>query len=123
MTTLTEGRHAAEFVLSEANGGRSRESVTVGAGADLKAGTVVGIETASGEYLASPATGSTGEETAVAVLLYDANAASAAVDNVAVIARDAEVNGNILAYDASVDTAPEIAAKATQLAAVGIIVR
>jgi hypothetical protein len=42
---------------------------------------------------------------------------------VAVIARHAEINGDLLTYEATVDTSPEIAAKAVQLAAVGIIVR
>jgi hypothetical protein len=41
----------------------------------------------------------------------------------AVISRDAEVNGDCLEYEATVDTDNEKAAKATQLAAVGIIVR
>lgn len=40
---LTEGRHAAEFVLSEASGSRSRESITIVSGAGVVvAGTVLG---------------------------------------------------------------------------------
>ncbi|MBK1719222.1 head decoration protein [Thiocystis violacea] len=42
MTTLTEGRHAGGFIVSEANGGRSRETVTLAAAQDLEAGTVLG---------------------------------------------------------------------------------
>ena len=42
MATLTEGQHTAEFLVSEANGCRSRESVTILSGQDLAAGTVCG---------------------------------------------------------------------------------
>lgn len=38
---LSEGRHAAEFVLDEANGNRSRENVTVAAGAACSPGSVL----------------------------------------------------------------------------------
>lgn len=42
MTTFTEGTHAGEFIVSEANGNRSREKVTVLSGQVLKAGAVLG---------------------------------------------------------------------------------
>jgi hypothetical protein len=42
MSTLTETTHTAEFLLSEADGKRSREAVTVLSGQDLTAGAVVG---------------------------------------------------------------------------------
>lgn len=42
MTTVTENRHAEETVASEANGTRSRETITVVSGQDLLAGTVLG---------------------------------------------------------------------------------
>lgn len=42
MTTLTEGLHAAEFILSEANFHRSRDAITVSLSAVLGAGTVLG---------------------------------------------------------------------------------
>ena len=35
--TLTEGQHTGEFVVSEANGTRSREKITVLSGQNLKA--------------------------------------------------------------------------------------
>jgi hypothetical protein len=40
--TKTEGQHAGEFILSEANWNRSRDNVTVLSGQNLKAGAVVG---------------------------------------------------------------------------------
>ena len=42
MTILTEGKHAAEFLVSEAGGSRSRERITVLSGETLVAGAVVG---------------------------------------------------------------------------------
>jgi len=42
MTTLTETNHAAEFMVSEAEGYRSRAAVTVLSGQDLGAGAVLG---------------------------------------------------------------------------------
>jgi hypothetical protein len=126
MTTFTEGRHAAEFVLSEAEGTRSRDTVTLyggytGAG-KLKPGTVLGKLTSGGKYVASPASGSDGSQTAIAVLIGWADVTDGDVE-AAVISRDAEVNGNCLEYEATVDQDGEKTTKATQLAAVGIIVR
>lgn len=120
---FNEGRHAAEFLLWEQGITYSRDNIVVASGSgELKAGTVLGKITASGKYKASTATGSDGGQTAAAVLLYDVDATSADV-KVAAITRGAEVNGKILAYDATVDDDAKKAAKATQLAAVGIIVR
>jgi len=42
MANLTEGIHAAEFLVSEAPGHRSREEITVLSGQDLVAGQVLG---------------------------------------------------------------------------------
>lgn len=123
MAILTEGRHAAEGLLSEANFHRSRDNITVASGAGkLSAGTVLGKLTTGGKYTPSPATGSDGSQTAVAVLLYPVDATSADVV-VAAITRDAEWNGKTLAYEATVNDDTKKAAKHTQLAAVGIVVR
>lgn len=123
MTVFNEGRNPGEFLLSEANGNRSRDVITVASGAGVIApGTVLGKLTSGGKYTPSPATGSDGSQTAVAVALYGCDATSAD-QKLVVVARDAEVNINLLAYASSVDDATKKAAKATQLAAVGIIVR
>lgn len=45
--TLTESRHAGGFLISEANGWRSRETVLVTGAAALAAGTVLGLVLAS----------------------------------------------------------------------------
>ena len=90
MPTLTEGRHTAEFLLSEANGYQSRESVVLSsAAAALAAGTLLGKITASGKYIAYSNGASDGSQT-VAGILY-ANAPDSAADQkVTIIARNAE---------------------------------
>jgi hypothetical protein len=118
MTTLTEGRHAGEFILSEANGSRSRENVTVASGQDLAAGAVLGKITSGGKYAAYDNGASDGTEVAAAILL-DACDATGGDVAAAVIARDAEVNGECLGYLTGADEAAGIA----DLLAVGIIVR
>jgi len=42
MTTFTEGNYAGEHLVSEANGTRSREVITLASGQNLGAGTVLG---------------------------------------------------------------------------------
>ena len=122
-TTFTETSHPAEFVLTEANGQRSRDNITIVSGAGvLKVGTVLGKITSGGKYTPSPATGSDGSQTGVAINLYQVDATSADVA-VAAITRDAEVNKNLLVYEATVDDATKKGAKNTELATVGIIAR
>jgi hypothetical protein len=115
MTVKTEGQHAGEFLISEASGTRSRESITV-TGGSFPVGQVLGKITASGKYTAydaavDPADGS---ETAVAVLFDAVDASSADAKGVAIM-RDAEVRGS--------DLTDNDASGTTDLAAAGIIVR
>lgn len=124
MTTMTEGRHTAEFVLSEAEGQRSRENGTVASGQDLAAGTVV-QDNGSGKLIACSGTLNTAGDlvTAVAgVILAKADASAGDVD-VAYIARDAEVNGNTLTYPTESTAGGEKAATKASLTSLGIIVR
>lgn len=122
MTAITETSHTGSCLLSQASGHRSFDNVTLVSGQDLAANTVLGKITSGGKYAASAASGSDGSQTAIAVLLYPADISAGDVA-AAIISRDAEVNGNCLEYEATVDTDNEKAAKATQLAAVGVIVR
>ena len=126
MTVLTNRIRAGGFIQSEANYARARESVTIAGGTGgagvLYAGTVLGKLTSGGKYVPSPATGSDGSQTAVAVLFDDVDAT--ADDVVAgVLARDSEVRAADLTYDDSVNDDSKKAAKHTQLLAVGIVVR
>ncbi len=65
--TFTEGRHAAEFILSEANGNRSRDNLKIGASQTILAGSVLGKNAAPGLEAASDAKsgGNTGNGTFV----------------------------------------------------------
>jgi len=112
---ITESTHTAEFLLSEANGARSRETITVLSGeGELAAGTVLGIVTASGKYAAYDNAAIDGTEVAKAVLYAAVDATSADAAGVAIV-RDAEVIESALTgIDAN---------GTTDLAAVGIIVR
>ena len=121
MTVLTEGQRAGEFIVSESNGTRSRETVTVITGQNLKAGAVVGKITASGKYTELDTAAATGEEAAAAILYGNCDATDA--DKTAVvITRDAEVNGNELVWPDGILTADKNTAIA-ELKALGIIVR
>ncbi len=126
MTKFTEGRHPGEFLLSEANFHRARGRAVIAAGSGVfEPGTVIGRITSGGKFAPSAAAsevGFEGAETAKAITLYGGDATSEDVE-VAIIERDAEVNGHVLVYDGSVDTDAEKAAKIASLAAVGIIVR
>jgi hypothetical protein len=122
-TLFNEGRHPGEFLLSEAAGTRSREVVTVAAGAGIIApGSVLGLVTASQKCVLSPDTGADGSQTAHSIALYGCDATTAD-QKITVIRRDAEAMADMLVFAPSVNDAPKRAAKATQLAALGIIVR
>lgn len=124
MTVLTEGQHTAEFMLSEASGFRSRAEVVLAApAADLAAGTVLGVVTASGKYAQHDQDLVDGTEAAAAILWDNVAALDTPADTVAtVIVRDAEVNGHDLIWQPDIN-AGELAAGIAALAAVGIIVR
>lgn len=98
MATLTEPIHAGEFLLSEGNGQISRENVTIAAGQNLAAGTVVGQITASGKYAAHDPEAEDGTENAAGVLYAAVNAADDDKKGV-IIARLAEVAGTALTGD------------------------
>ncbi|MFU8832113.1 MAG: head decoration protein [Wenzhouxiangella sp.] len=63
MTTLTEGRHAGEYLVSEPNGHQGRESVIVVTGQNLVAGAVVGRISKVQAAASNPAVVGTGNGT------------------------------------------------------------
>ena len=99
MTVLVETRHPAEFILSEATGQRSRDTITIAS---------VGA--------------SDGSEVPAAINIYGADASAADVQ-VSAILRDAEVNGKCLTYHADRDQAAEKTAANEALKSLGVIVR
>jgi hypothetical protein len=112
---LNEGKHTGEFLLSEANGTRSREQVVISStAAAMVAGTLVGRITATGEYAAYNDAASDGTEVARGIL-YTNVADSTADQKAVIIARDAEVIGSELTGSNANGVA--------DLLAIGIIVR
>ena len=106
------GVRTAGFLLSEANGERSRAMFSVPANTDtMKPGTIVaadGTPAASADEAAG--------------ILYGTVFESTAVQNATVIARDAEVHGELLQWpEGAVDA--DKTAYAVQLATLGIAVR
>lgn len=116
---LTEGRHAAEFILSEANGKRSRDTVTVtvAAATTLKAGQVLGKITASGKYVPYANAAADGSEVAAGILYAPiTNAAGAPADiSAAILNADAEVRAADLEWNGQ-DGASQTAGLADLLA-------
>lgn len=123
MTVFKEPTLAYEALISEAPGYISRDTVTLkGGNGVVKACTVLGQVTTSKKYVPSPATGTDGSQTAVAMLLVEADTSAGDVQ-VAIIRRTAEVVAGMLNFDASINTPELIAGKLEQLAAVGIVAR
>lgn len=121
MTTQVESLpHNEGFIVSEANGKRSREIITLDSSIAvvLKAGTVLGKIGSSGRYVAIDFDASTGEEDAAAILLADFEVTGANTP-VAALVRDAEVNTGELKWPAGA-TSNQKAAALAQLAALNI---
>jgi hypothetical protein len=94
MSIQTEGVRAGEFLISEANGTRSRDSGVI-TGGKYPAGQVLGMVTASKKYTAYTPGASNGSQNAAAIL-YSPTDASAEDTSSAIISRDAEVSEELL---------------------------
>jgi head decoration protein D len=120
-TIFNEPHHAAEFVLTEANGQRSRENayladpVSVVVGQPLKK-TAAATATQFATYVPA-AVGADCD----ALALYAGGSNPTSGLRISVIARDAEVNGNLIVWGAI--TAPEQALGIARFATAGVIVR
>ena len=113
----TEGRHSAEFIVSEASHYRSRDVVTVEEGADLDPATVVA--TATGSTVRALALD--GLDIPYGVLMHPARAADGPA-RVTALVRDCEVSAASLAWPAGATDAQK-ADIIAGLADRGIIVR
>jgi len=94
-----EKNRAGEFLISEANGTRSRATVTILAGHDIKAGTLLGKITASGKHIPYLDGASDGSQTAVAIQYRDVDTSATGLNadsDQLVIESDAEVSLNML---------------------------
>ena len=116
MTVLTQGKQTGEFLLSEANGDRSREvvTVTVAGAVALPSGQVLGKLSATGKYVAYNNAGAGGAEIAAAVLLNACPNVNADY-KCTVFVRDCEVWESMLT---GIDSNGK-----TDLTAMGVIVR
>src|SRR5690349_10332020 len=97
MAVQTEAIHKGEGILSEANGERSREQITVVTGQNLGAMFVVGKITASGKYKEYDNAAADGSQAAAGVLIGAVDA-SAADELGVILARDAEVDYDTLQW-------------------------
>lgn len=123
VTTLSEGQYAGEFLLSEAEGTRSRDNVTVTvpAGEKYSPGLVLGQITSTGKYVGRDEDAVTGQEVAAGILYGECNNedGDAPLDFAAVVVNaDAEVRGE--AVDANGGDEDDVL---TELLALGIKVR
>lgn len=130
MAVLTETAHTGGFIVCEANGYRSRDTVTLASNGSTEiayqAGTVLAKVTASGKYVAYDNAGSDGTEAAAAILYAEMVVPATGDLKATAIVRDCEVNAAELVYDASLSggslTTAQTAAQADLLAQ-GIIFR
>ena len=123
MTVLTQPPTQGDVLKFELNPNYTRETVTLLAGTDYPVGAVLGRITTGGKYKLSPAAGSDGAQTAAAVLLYAVDATAADAPGVVLVRGPALVSKAALVLDPSVDDAAKIAAKHSQLVALGIVPR
>jgi len=123
MSVLTQPPTMGDVLKYEVNPNYTRETVTLLTGMAYPVGAVLGRITASGKYKLATSGGSDGAQTAAAVLLYAVDATLSDAVGIVIVRGPAIVSRAALAYDASVDDAPKVTTKISQLAALGIIAR
>ena len=95
MVAVSDTKRTAEFLVSEANGYRSREERNAALGGTvLPAGTLLGRLTAGGNYVPYVAGAATGAEIVSGILFEGASGTALRT----IIVRDAEVNLNHITY-------------------------
>ncbi len=123
MTTLTEGKHAGGFLVWEVLRDYTRETVTLASGAGkIEPGTVLGKITTGGKYTGLAPAATNGSQTAAGILWAGADANAADVPGVVILRGPAIVNRNDLVWPVGA-TEAQIAAAATALGALGIVLR
>jgi hypothetical protein len=117
MATLTEGKHAGEFIGELAMGqGYHCDQITILSGANLLAGTVIGRVTASGKYVAYDNVGTDDGRRTVAGILVDAvNATAGDTIGLGLLRGPAIVNKNDLTWAAGIDAGEQATAIAALL--------
>jgi hypothetical protein len=120
-TVLNEPHHSAEFILSEANGQRSRGAAYFADPATIYVGMPVKFTAAATATQPATYVPAAAGADCTALCIYAGGTIPGEGLRTAVIVRDAEVNGKLISWGAI--TAPEQAIGITTLAAAGIIVR
>ena len=120
MTILNQTIQTAEYLVSEAEGYRSRDVAVVAATEALVAGTVLAQPTAGGSYVALDVDAEDGTEVAKAVLYEGLRAGQTAERTIT--ARDSEVGLSYLTFPEGI-TQTQTDTAVAELAAVGIITR
>ena len=126
MPVLTMQPTLGDLLKYELEADYCREAVTLKGGAVYPLGTVLGRITATSQYILSPAAtvvGEEGAETAIAVLLETVDASAGDAVGLVVARGPVLLADARLVFDASVDQPAEIAAKRSQLAALGLVSR
>lgn len=114
--------NTAHYIVSEANGFRSRDVGIIASGSGvLKAGSVLGRLTASGKYVPFDPDGEDGSENAAAILYEGCDASDDDVRRT-LTARDTEVHADVLLWADGVSDNDKTAALAA-LADFGIVGR
>ena len=118
---LTENPTAGGFIISLANANRSMDNVTIQSGQDLKAGTVLGKEANSDDYVQLDPSATDGTDVARGVLFAPTDTTDGEVV-AAVVLRDAEVNAGELIWPTGISDNDKATAIG-ELKTIGIIVR
>jgi len=121
---FTQGKRPADFILTEANGQRSRENGVLASGQKVQSGQLV-QKRLDGKFIAKDGTLDSGGilHTPVAgISIYPVDATDAD-QPFSYIARDAEVNALQLVYPAESSNGGEKAGSNASLATLGIIAR
>lgn len=122
MPVISEPLNLGDLLKYEAPNLYSRDQATVALGQNLKLGSVVGMDTASGKLKAWNPAGTDGTEQAIGVLVFDIDATLADRDDAILIARHAIFADHALTWPAG--ATPEQKATATaQLKALGLLLR
>ncbi len=121
---IVEGRHTGEYIKSEANWMRSRDNVVIASGSGIVIpGQVLGKITSSSKFVPQTEGATDGSQNPAGInyAYVDARVSDIAA---AITARETEVYGLRLTWDASVSGTPaNLTAAIAALQALGIIIR
>ena len=120
MAVTTEGKRTAEYLVSEPNGLRGRESATLVAGQNLETGTLLGKITDSGKVTRYDPDASDGSESVFGILYANVDATDADAVGIAITVRDTIVRDSSLTYSDGADAAA-IATAVAELRTLGIV--